>query len=164
MPAGVKQSISQGFERFVEPRLNGCWGWSGCIPKNPGYGQFRSNMKKWRAHIASWLLFRGKIPEGMCVCHTCDNRVCSNPKHLFLATDLENNQDMRDKGRSPILHKLGQENPNSILNEKQVIEIIDLLKKEISQKEISEQFGVSQSVISLINTNKIWRHLCRKRG
>lgn len=164
MPRGIKQSLSEGFDRFVIPTLEGCWGWSGCVPKNPGYGQFRSNMKKWRAHIASWLIFKGEVPEGKCVCHTCDNRSCCNPSHLFLATDYENNLDMRTKGRSPVLDKIGQDNPNAILTEKQVIEIIDLLKQSVSQKEIGQKFGVSQAVISLISTNKSWRHLCRKRG
>jgi hypothetical protein len=157
MPHGVKQSLSEGYERFVEPNLNGCWGWSGSISKNPGYGQFRSNMKKWRAHIASWLIFRGDIPEGMCVCHTCDNRVCSNPNHLFLASHFENNLDMIKKGRSPILHKSGSENPNAKLLEKEAKEIKEMLNSGISQKTIARKFKVSQALVSLIKLEKAWR-------
>lgn len=156
MPHGVKQSLSEGFERFVIKTDEGCWGWKGCIPKNPGYGQFRSNMKKWRAHIASYLLHIGEIPDGMFVCHTCDNRVCSNPKHLFLATDLENKMDMVQKGRSPILYKKGCENPNAKLHKSQVEEIMKMLNSGFSQKIIAEKFNVSQSLISLIYLGKAW--------
>lgn len=164
MPAGVKQSLSQGYERFVDPQPNGCWGWKGCVSKNPGYGQFRSNMDKVRAHVVSWLIFRGSIPEGMCVCHTCDNRICSNPSHLFLATDFENNLDMIEKGRSPILRKKGEENPNSKLDEPKVKQIIEMLNSGISQKKISEQFDVSHQLISLIKTRKAWGYLFHKKA
>lgn len=164
MPSGIKQSLSEGYERFVEPSLEGCWGWNGCIPKNPGYGQFTSRMKKYRSHIASWLIFKGEIPKGMCVCHTCDNRICSNPKHLFLATDYENNQDMVKKGRSPILYKDGESNPNKKLTEDQVKQIIEQLNSGISQRSIAADFKVSQTNISLINARKAWGYLFLKKA
>ncbi len=51
----MSQGLKEGFEKFVI-RKEGCWDWSGCCPVNPGYPQFRSNMKLWRAHRASWII------------------------------------------------------------------------------------------------------------
>ena len=151
------QTMIEGFEKFVVKTPEGCWDWKGCAPVNPGYGQFRTQGKLIRAHRASWEIHFGTIPEGLYVCHTCDNMICSNPKHLFLATCKENNLDMMRKGRSPILGKKGENNPHAKLTRKQVIQIRKLLKAKHAQTEIASKFGVSQTAISVINRNRYWR-------
>lgn len=94
----TKQTIEEGFNKFVVKNEEGCWDWKGC-KANPGYGQFRSNMDIIRAHRASWILHNGDIPKNMQVLHKCDNRVCSNPEHLYLGTSADNNRDILDRKR-----------------------------------------------------------------
>lgn len=116
---------------------------SGCIEWqlycNKGYGQLTHLMKRYYAHRLVWTLEKGEIPEGLLVCHHCDNRKCVNTDHLFLGTHQDNMDDMVKKGRS--------KNKN-ILDHKLILKLI---KKEFySYIEIAEQFNCSSSLISLI--------------
>jgi len=75
-----------------------CWEWSAYRMPN-GYGKFKFNDKEGLAHRASWEIHFGPIPEGLFVCHHCDNPGCVRPDHLFLGTPQDNVDDMYAKGR-----------------------------------------------------------------
>lgn len=99
-----------------------------------------------------------KIKKGMNILHTCDNRICINPEHLYEGTRSQNMKDMWERRRHlrPIKTRLG----NAVLTEKDVYEIKYLLSsKMFSQKEISEIYNVGLATIENIARGKSWRHV-----
>ncbi len=91
------KEIKSRFLKYVR-KTEGCWLWLAYKTKR-GYGQFSINKKSFRANRISYELFVGKIPDGLFVCHSCDNPPCVNPDHLWLGTQLDNVIDRDRKGR-----------------------------------------------------------------
>ena len=78
--------------------FNDCWNWIGGS-RGMGYGAFKINNKVIDSHRMSWILKNGEIEKGLYVLHTCDNRKCINPNHLFLGTHSDNMKDCANKKR-----------------------------------------------------------------
>ena len=92
----MDSSIEDKFWSKVD-KVGECWEWQGSMTST-GYGDFRANGVRMRAHRMSWTLYYGAKPKKF-ICHTCDNPKCVKPDHLFEGTAKDNSQDMVKKGR-----------------------------------------------------------------
>lgn len=129
-----------------------CWPFVGSTAD--GYGTIKYQGLRWRAHRLAYRLFHGSIPIGMWILHSCDNRICCNPAHLWPGDAKQNAQDMMQKGRwrGPPVNK----SPNAKLTPDAVMEI---RRSPSSCTELSRKFGVSIALISQTKRRKTWRHV-----
>lgn len=143
--------LKQRLEELSIPEPNsGCQLW--CAGTNgAGYGYLTIEGVVRRAVRVAWELANGPIPVGLVLCHKCDVPACINVNHLFLGTHADNMHDRDRKGRGA--RNWGRKNGSVKLTEQQVRSIqIDARP----QTRIAAQYGVSQSMISLIKTGKNW--------
>ena len=126
---------------------NECWPWTKEL-NQAGYGRMRVEGKSRRASRISYELTFGAIPGGNDVCHSCDNRSCCNPAHLWVGTHRENMADMAAKDRSA--------RATAKLNEEQVRQIFGDPR---TKRAIASEYGIGQTTVYDIKTGKKWKHL-----
>lgn len=127
-----------------------------------GYPQFNADGAIRLAHRLAYELAHGPIPHGLCVCHTCDNRRCIEPGHLFAGTHGDNNRDMFEKGRGHVFdgtHMLGVKNLNHKLDPEKVREIRRMRAEGIQFKDIAKMFGVTKTAACDAANRKTWAHV-----
>lgn len=142
----------------VDIQQDGCWVFTGCWDGS-GYGQIQINGERTRTHVLSYRLHKGEIPAGKYVCHTCDNRACINPEHLFLGSAADNAKDMWQKGRGVLQDTRGEANGQATLTEDEVREIRSCTAAGLSLSEVGVMFGKDTSTIWKIHHRKTWRHI-----
>ncbi len=130
----------------------GCRLWTGAIAQPTGYGHLFWNGRTHGAHRLAWEAFRGPIPKGMFVCHTCDIRHCINPDHLFLGTAKENNRDASRKGRSAS----GEKHGRTSLTEVQVWAI---RADRRTARAVAKEYGVDPTTVRNIQRGFTWKYL-----
>lgn len=136
---------------------NGCWPWLRGR-HTFGYGEFTLNEKSSApAHRIAWELINGPIPDGLFVLHSCDNPPCVNPKHLFLGTQMDNMQDMIQKGRAKKRH--GRLHPCTKLTEHDIPKIFSLRRKGFFYADIADIYDMSVYAISAILHRRTWKHV-----
>ncbi len=134
-----------------------CWEWTGEKMRR-GYGRLSFEGKRQLASHFSYEYFHKiKIPNGMCICHKCDNPGCVNPQHLFLGTQKDNIQDAVKKNRVDRTHKAkGEMAGNSKLTNIQVISIRKEYKKG-NGVVLAKKYGVTCQTIYEIIKNETWK-------
>lgn len=147
----IKQRLVNN--RKITP--SGCWEWT-LNKDKAGYGMMTYRQDPIRCHRASYLAFKGPINDNLCVCHTCDNKLCFNPEHLFLGSNADNTADMISKKRQACGSRCG----TSKLNEDQIIEMRTLYSTgNFTQKELGEKFGIHHHKVYEIVNKRTWRHV-----
>jgi hypothetical protein len=147
----MKETIIDRFFKYVEqiPEST-CWYWIGGAGR---YGVFSiTHERSISVHVFSYMIHKGDIPKGICVCHTCDEKLCVNPNHLFLGTHGDNAKDRNKKGR----HNFGENRPMAKLTEEQVKYI---KQSNETNSVLGEQFNVSATAIYHIRKNINWKHV-----
>jgi hypothetical protein len=136
-----------------------CWVWISGIGKN-GYGYIKTRIgprkegknKYESAHRLVYTEVNGPIPEGMLICHKCNNRKCCNPSHLYAGTNQDNMNDKVRSGHSTF----GSKNPKARLKESDIVQIRQLRSEGKTLKSIAEQFNVHLATIGYICQGKRW--------
>jgi hypothetical protein len=151
------KSLQERFDdKWTPEPFSGCWLWTGGMMKT-GYGGFAVDRRINRAHRVAWMLYKGTIPKGKLVLHSCDIRCCVTPAHLFLGSHADNSHDAIAKGRftMPPMAR-GERNGMSKLTKSQVVEILASME---SSRRLAKRFGVSQSTVAQIRTGRVWTHV-----
>lgn len=147
------------FERFasgISLADNGCWIWTRSRNEK-GYGRLRWKPDRY-AHRISWRIFRGHIPEGMDVCHHCDNPPCCNPEHLFLGDDTLNYQDSATKGRRVVSR--GSQLPQSLLSEAAAKDIRNKYQAGgVTQQQLADAWAIHIMTVNDVLHRRSWRHV-----
>lgn len=126
-----------------------CWPWKACVVRR--YGQLTYKNKRYRSNRLAWFLTTGKEAGSLLMCHTCDNTLCVNPKHLFLGTDKDNQEDCARKGR-----KLSKLNPAIV-----VILRCECIpgNSEFGYSALARKYGVNPGAIWQAVNGTRWKHV-----
>ena len=167
MPTGYKNTPER-FWRNVDRSAgkDACWPWTLSRIKDK-YGQAHYQGKVWPAHRLAFVLAGNNVGD-LFVCHTCDNPICCNPKHLFAGTPADNMMDKVNKGRqakgeqhsavmrrvaNPLTH---EKSPKAKLSACDVLEI-RRLSPEMTQRELGRKYGVHHATIGKILRGESWK-------
>lgn len=121
----------------------GCWLWLATANTTGGRGNFWDGHKQVNAPRAAWEIYRGKIPEGMIVCHKCDNEWCVNPDHLFIGSYADNVHDCIRKGR----HHFAKITP---------AQAAAVRASTGTHREVAERFGIHKNSVAGIRSGHSW--------
>lgn len=135
---------------------SGCVEYTGSLDTH-GYGQAKLNGRYVLVHRWVWSDKRGPIPEGMHVCHHCDNRKCISIDHLFLGTHTDNMRDKAAKGRSKNVPRGAEhKRPQAKITDQNVRDIRSYIAQGCRQCDVATFLGVSRNLISEIMLGKTW--------
>lgn len=153
----IINQLEKRFNKYVIKK-EGCWDWKGFV-RPDGYTRmrigFHTDKKSVGGHVVSWMIHNRKFRlnsfwnDNFNILHTCDNRKCTNPKHLYLGTRSNNMVDMVVRKRTR----------NVKLTVKQVVEIKKMFKEGVSARNIARKYNVNETTISDIRKKRTWKHV-----
>lgn len=159
-PKMARGSMEFRFWKHVEQRgPDDCWLWTADLSRS-GYGSLwnRETKRSVSAHRFSYTEAKGEIPKGAFIMHSCDNKRCVNPAHLFIGTAKENTQDAIKRGLRPscaIPAATGESNPKSKLTLEQVKFI--RANPQLGHKAIADMWGLSPNCIRGVRIGRTWK-------
>ncbi|MBI4672784.1 MAG: HNH endonuclease [Chloroflexi bacterium] len=162
-----EEHTKQRFLKYVKVAPTGCWEWAGARTRD-GYGTIKIHGKQRRANRVGYEIYRGAIPDGLLVCHTCDNSSCVRAEHLWLGTARDNRYDAMQKGRIARGNRHGTHtHPESVLRGErhvrakltlgQVEQIQEMCKQGAPQRVVAQVFGISRGHVGHIVRGESWR-------
>lgn len=134
----------------------GCRIWQGS-KMNKGYGVLCIHNRHKTAHRLSYEAFKGPIPQGLMIRHSCHNRLCIEPEHLSVGTAYDNEHDKIRAGRNR--KAVGEKCATAKLTENQVVWIRRMLMSGLSLRKIAAICGVKHPAILKIKHNQSWKHV-----
>lgn len=135
------------FWKYVEP-TEGCWEWSASRDHH-GYGRLQRGRQGEgiiKAHRASFEIHYGPIPEGLSICHMCDNPPCVNPEHLFAGTHRTNLRDASLKGLLP--KACGDASSVTYVPDSVVREIRERVARGERQRAVADDYGLTHNIVN----------------
>jgi hypothetical protein len=133
-----------------------CWPFIGGVNYN-GYGNFWLDDKIVSAHRVSWMIHNHKmIQDGLLVCHTCDNKLCCNPHHLYTGSHTDNTRDYVSRSMPEYFNK-GSRNPSAKLTVSDIEDIKILYATgKYSYSQIARIYNLSPTYPHSIIKGKRW--------
>ncbi len=134
-----------------------CWNWTANIVAN-GYGHISWQKQTLLCHRVAYEDKKGPL-NGLYACHSCDNRACCNPNHLFAGTQKDNQMDAAAKGRMGKGGAKGSKTWSAKLDESQVLEIRAARERGANLRELAAQYAVSIRCIRGVVYREKRRHI-----
>src|SRR3990172_5802510 len=135
-----------------------CWLWMGAKTVY-GYGSVlltkKPKTRHMLAHRVSYELQNGPTPQGQCVCHHCDVKLCVRLDHCFTGTNADNAADRHRKGRTVF----GEEHGMAKLTVEMVREIRDLRHAGVTSRELGVRYRIHPAYVNQVVRRDRWLHV-----
>jgi hypothetical protein len=133
-----------------------CWSLAGDRDSD-GYSLLSSSGYRWnlKGHRVAYQLYKGPIPPGLVVRHTCDVPWCVNPAHLLLGTHGDNNRDKVERGRQARGERQGLAKATT----EGVREIRHRAATGETRAALAAVFGITPATVSKIVLRRTWKHV-----
>lgn len=137
--------------------LGACWVWGRGPAKNGKYGRFHVGNRSRPAHVFSYELAYGPLPDGLICRHKCDNPPCVRPDHLESGTHKDNARDRTERGRVP--PSFGEFHARTNLTDAEVLAMREAARSGETHASIAARHGMDRRHVSMLIEGRIWGHI-----